>query len=558
MKKKFFKSTGFYLLIFSFLISIFPLILVQITFHRNAKQELELNIKTKIEKISRTASSLFYEQLKQEKEGIELLTKISPLKKEYIADYFFVYRKNFARISVLNPEGKELYSLVPNIECSSALPLAYDERLDLPGIPKELAERTTETRSLGLFPISDGYAERMLVKLKSGFILCDIRLSVILSNIARDLNLKSNEELFVIDNKNNVVFSQSPAYLNQKIPFEDDQKFISLEKESLLGFTKRDDLKFGLKVDYGSLLVSINQILRFGLLLTIILALFILLIISFSVRWFTQPLSSLIKGAEQISKGNFNQQIQISHPEELKILAGRFNEMAKSLKTLIKEKTQAESFTAIGKFASYFAHDLKSPLEGTYLITSEMRKKLRPDDPNKEYLEEVIKGIKRMRTLITGALDFSKAREPNLELIDLNHLIRDAASEFQESNPCQISLQLTSNLSPMLLDPFLFKRVFQNLFQNSFQARKNSCKIFVKTEKINDEILIKVRDNGKGIEKEILPNIFEPFTTSHRKGYGFGLAFVREVVKGHYGNITVESEPGRGTQFNIFLPARKK
>lgn len=551
--KRFFRSTGFFLFLFSLLISIVPLILMQITFHKQAKKELERSIKTNIEKTSASAASLYFEKIREEEEWVKLVANTSPLDKDTLAEYFFIYRENFVRISVLDPEGRQLYTLVPNIERTSALPRPYDERYDMPGISRDLALETKGIISLGLLPAPDGYASRVLAKTRNGLILCDIRLSAIFTDISGDLNITGNEELFILDSNNNVVYSQNPDFLNQKIQLTASKKFISLGKNSLLGITEKDHFKFGLKVDYGDLLGSINQTLKHGLFITLILTLMIMLIIIISLRWFNHPIHSLIEGAKRISEGNFDQKIRIEYPEELKILAKRLNGMADNLKTLIKEKTQAESFSAVGKFASYFAHDIKSPLEGIYLISTEMRKKSKLGDPNTEYLDAIITGINRMRDMVTGALGFSKARNPNIEETDLNLLIQGAASEFQETVDCRISLDLSSDLIPIPIDPFLFKRLFQNLFKNSFNARKNTCEIYIKTEVNNKKIIIEVADNGKGIEEEFLDEIFEPFRSSDKRGHGFGLAFVKEVVKSHNGDIKVQSKKDQGAKFTIFL-----
>jgi ligand-binding sensor domain-containing protein/signal transduction histidine kinase len=226
--------------------------------------------------------------------------------------------------------------------------------------------------------------------------------------------------------------------------------------------------------------------------------------------------------------------------------------------TLLKEKGKAERFAAIGKFASYFAHDMKSPLEGTYLIASQVKDMLPPKDDKREYLDGVIGGLTRMRSLVKGALDFSRIRKPKMEDTDLNLLIKKAATEFQEAHACDVSLHLDGDLPMILLDSSLVKRIFFNLFQNSFQARKGVCQISVQTRQLEQEIMIEVSDKGKGIQKEILATIFEPFSSDKEEGYGFGLAFVKETVKSHGGTISVESETGEGATFFIKFPNKKE
>lgn len=225
--------------------------------------------------------------------------------------------------------------------------------------------------------------------------------------------------------------------------------------------------------------------------------------------------------------------------------------------TLLKEKARAERFAAVGKFASYFAHDIKSPLEGTYLIASQMREIISAKDEKKEYLNDVIGGIDRMRNLVKGALDFSRASKPKLEFTDPNLLIQKVASEFQKINPCHISLELEKELPLILLDSALIKRVFLNLFENSFQARKDGCQIKITSQIKEKNILVEVEDNGKGIEKNMIPKIFEPFSSDKEQGHGFGLAFVRETIKSHGGTVRVKSDRDRGTIFFIKLPVGK-
>ncbi|MCK4836739.1 MAG: ATP-binding protein, partial [Candidatus Aminicenantes bacterium] len=222
--------------------------------------------------------------------------------------------------------------------------------------------------------------------------------------------------------------------------------------------------------------------------------------------------------------------------------------------TLLKEKARAERFAAVGKFASYFAHDIKSPLEGTYLIASQMREMLSSGGEKREYLDDVIGGIDRMRNLVKGALDFSRASKPRMEPNDLNLLIQNVASEFKEINSCEISLQMEKELPLILLDSSLMKRVFMNLFENSFQARKDRCLIKVSTGIKDKKILVEVKDNGKGIRKEMIAKIFEPFSSDKEKGHGFGLAFVKETIKSHGGTIKVKSEVDQGTTFFIMFP----
>jgi signal transduction histidine kinase len=221
---------------------------------------------------------------------------------------------------------------------------------------------------------------------------------------------------------------------------------------------------------------------------------------------------------------------------------------------LLKAKSREESFAAMGRFASYFAHDLKSPVEGAYLIASEMGGMFPEEDERRRYLDDVVGGLKRIRGLVGEALDFSKAQNPRRIPTDLNAVIGQAVEDFRGHDGCRFDLDLDESLPPISLDGGLIRRLFVNLFENSFQASRESCVISVKSRLKKEGLVVEVADNGRGIDPDILPKIFQPFASDKDRGYGFGLAFVHETVKSHGGSIDVQSLPGAGARFEITFP----
>ncbi|MBN2385372.1 ATP-binding protein [bacterium] len=221
---------------------------------------------------------------------------------------------------------------------------------------------------------------------------------------------------------------------------------------------------------------------------------------------------------------------------------------------LLKAKAQAEQFAMVGKFASYFAHDLKSPLEGAFLIASELKDTIDPDDQKRKFYEDLVQGISRVRALVMNALDFAKASKPRPMPTDLNGLIRTKADDFQQTCPCQFSFELDPTLPHLMIDAQLFQRIFDNLFRNSYQARQETCHITIRTRSERQWAMITVSDTGKGIKQDMIDHVFEPFSSDTGKGYGFGLAFCFETIKSHGGSITVSSSTGQGATFTIKLP----
>ena len=100
-------------------------------------------------------------------------------------------------------------------------------------------------------------------------------------------------------------------------------------------------------------------------------------------------------------------------------------------------------------------------------------------------------------------------------------------------------------------------QVFMNLLTNALQSIDGAGVIRVRTEPDGDEILITIKDSGQGIPPEVLPHIFEPFYSKKvmgRSGTGLGLAIVKRIVEAHNGTIDVDSRPGHGSTFSVFLP----
>lgn len=555
MKRAFYTSFGFYLFIFSFIISIIPLALIQIVSHQRTKKEIERNVKSRIEEITKKTEYLFNKKLDQEKDGLKIVGRISPLKDEYIANYFFIYSDIYSRVSRLENNGRSIYSFTPSSIESARRPQPYEIRNDIPGMKIENYDELPLISSFGLVPIKDGYAERILMKIDQGLLLCELRLSKILTNITDEIGLRPQEDLFVVNEQGIIIFSTDMRELNQSVELEQNTYFVSDINHVIKGILKSEGkLRFGMTIYYGSLLQSVNKTLRVGLLSTIVLALFILVMILLSVRWITKKIARLNRGADLIAAGNFDQPIVLEKPAELQSIALRINEMAESLKTLIKEQTYSESFAAIGRFASYFAHDLKSPLEGTFLIASELRNTIPEDEPIRPFYDELIDGLNRMRSLIAGALDFSRANKPNMQPLDLNECISEVIREFTAFHSCEISISKKENELLVQADSYLFKRLFHNLFENSYQSKIDTCQIDVTLQDHSNQITISVKDNGRGIPADRIDTIFEPFQTSKSSGHGFGLAFVRETIKKHSGTVTVESIEGEGTTFFIVLP----
>jgi signal transduction histidine kinase len=157
---------------------------------------------------------------------------------------------------------------------------------------------------------------------------------------------------------------------------------------------------------------------------------------------------------------------------------------------------------------------------------------------------------------VADLLEFARGREPVFRETDLREVILGSYKLVSTTRNTEgINFSLETDIPSLMIraDPEQMERVFINLFNNAIDSMKGRGDLKVSAMKAGDALLIKVSDTGEGIPPELLDRIFEPFYSTKERGTGLGLAIVYNIVKKHGGDITVESEIGKGTTFTIRL-----
>lgn len=305
------------------------------------------------------------------------------------------------------------------------------------------------------------------------------------------------------------------------------------------------------------------------------------------------PLKRLREGTEHLAEGELGYQIPVLSADELGDLAKAFNSMSNQLQAAQKEITswthtlehrveqktselqntqqqilQVERMIAIGKMSAVVAHEINNPLAGilTYskLLKKWIARGIRDDaqrDEAVEALDLIASESKRCGELLQNLLSFSRTAPINLSLSDLNTVIARTirlAEHKAEMSGVLLQVDLDRNLPPLQCDAAQIEQVALAMVINAIDAMPHGGNLWVSTRLLpgTDRIELQVRDDGVGIPPEILPQIFDPFTTTKEvgKGVGLGLAVSKGIVERHGGHIEVTSELGVGTTFNIILP----
>ena len=222
---------------------------------------------------------------------------------------------------------------------------------------------------------------------------------------------------------------------------------------------------------------------------------------------------------------------------------------------------RTERLAALGQLSAGLAHEIRNPLSTIKGSAEMLLKNVNADSAVSHELAGFISTeVDRTNALVTRFLDFARPLALRLEKAELTEVIDEAVAEVEKHTP-PLDVSLYKNYSPdippLLLDRQLIERVLYNLLLNAAQASPPQGSVTVKTRQLGDTVEISVIDRGAGIAAKDRESIFNPFFTTKSNGVGLGLAIVSKIVDEHGGQITVESEPGAGSVFHVFLPIRE-
>jgi len=237
------------------------------------------------------------------------------------------------------------------------------------------------------------------------------------------------------------------------------------------------------------------------------------------------------------------------------------------IKTLEKEKLDAERLAAVGQTVAGLAHSVKNILMGLeggmYMVDSGLKNNDR--ERIEEGWEVLERNFEKTTSLVKDFLSFSKGRLPRVRIVKPNDLVVEILELYADSAR-QLGINLTARLSktvkPTPLDPDGIHTCLTNLVSNAIDAcqmsEKKGCEVVIRTREKKGSLVFEVSDNGSGIDYDIKKKIFTTFfTTKGGEGTGLGLLTTRKIVQEHGGYITVDSVPGKGSVFRMEFPRRR-
>lgn len=234
---------------------------------------------------------------------------------------------------------------------------------------------------------------------------------------------------------------------------------------------------------------------------------------------------------------------------------------------LERERLKA-SYAEIAALAGGLAHEIRNPL-GTISMNLELMGEelgdLEEDSPQARRLQTKLSSVQRecdrLEEILNDFLQFARAGELSLTGHSLNELLEEFI-DFYRPTATEADIDIRfypgTDLPEVDLDPKLFRQVLQNLTQNAQQAMPEGGVLIIQTMPRDDRVILEIIDNGQGMSGVTASRMFQAFYSTRSGGSGLGLPTVRKIVQSHRGEITCDSEPGRGTRFTISLPCRSE
>jgi len=277
------------------------------------------------------------------------------------------------------------------------------------------------------------------------------------------------------------------------------------------------------------------------------------IISAISSRLIVNPFNQLISAIRRVSHGDFSVQVDSEEDSELGLLTQEFNKMVQELNSIE---------TLRNDFVANVSHEFKTPIATIEGCTLLLQDENLPPEERKEYINIISESSRRLSILTTNILKLSKLENqeivPEQNEFDLDEQLRLAVL-MQEPQWSEKNIAFDIDLSPVKIfsSEELLMLVWQNIIGNAIKFSPENSTIYIAISERHGEISVSIRDEGIGMEQEVLEHIFDKFYQGDKShsiyGNGLGLSLVYRIISLLGGNISVKSTPGVGSTFTVTL-----
>jgi two-component system sensor histidine kinase HydH len=227
------------------------------------------------------------------------------------------------------------------------------------------------------------------------------------------------------------------------------------------------------------------------------------------------------------------------------------------LQTMEASLKRVEKMAYMGEMAAGLAHEIKNPLASLVGSIQMLKEDLCYDADHERLMDIILRETDRLSTLVNDFLFFARPPAGKPEKINLNCAINEITDLFERDPSHKKKFMLQKDLSPdawVLIDPTHLSQVLWNLLLNAAEAIDDDGRINLSVlPHRNSWVQIQVRDNGCGMEPQVVQSIFDPFYTTKSEGTGLGLSIVHRILESYNSHLDVNTDPGEGTSFSFTL-----
>jgi two-component system sensor histidine kinase PilS (NtrC family) len=227
-----------------------------------------------------------------------------------------------------------------------------------------------------------------------------------------------------------------------------------------------------------------------------------------------------------------------------------------ALKIMEAHIKRVDKLAAVGEMAAGIAHEIKNPLASMTGSIQMLKDEINPKPVAKKLMQIVLREADRLNGLTNDFLLFARPGSGNKEPVELSCAIEDTLKLFEQDAGRRNNMRLVRNLAPDAwteMDPEHVRQILWNLLLNAAEAINGAGTIEVAVKTVDDLVQVDVKDDGCGIPQAELKKIFDPFFTTKAQGTGLGLSIVHRLMEAQGGRVHVQSRPGQGTSFTLYL-----
>ena len=226
-------------------------------------------------------------------------------------------------------------------------------------------------------------------------------------------------------------------------------------------------------------------------------------------------------------------------------------------KEIERQFLRSERLAGIGELAAGIAHEIKNPLGNISFAAQFCLNEFKMSKELRQYIEIMLRNSQNANKIIKELLDFANPRDINLRLKDINSILDSTLNLVQgrcKNSKIEIIKDYGDSIAKVKLDEKWIEQALVNIILNSIEAIKQDGSITLKTEQLENTIIVIITDTGPGIPEDIQQNIFDPFFTTKESGVGLGLSLVHQIIKEHNGKLSIRSDKGIGTAITLEFP----